>query len=156
MNKICPLAIPERKGNLRGMSKIMRASEGSSGGNPRAFLGQPRRSIFPAESQSGGVWGPARVAHMGGDRGDWTAVRSRKRKATESVIRGQDRVSGSDGRRGEATGRGQAQQSVFDRLSSDRTHDHIGGGEQELGTTIHHARRPSGNFRMARVSVCNY
>jgi len=106
----------------------MRASEGSSGGNPRAFLGQPRRSIFPAESQSGGVWGPARVAHMGGDRGDWTAVRSRKRKATESVIRGQDRVSGSDGRRGEATGRGQARQSVFDRLSSDRIHDHIGGG----------------------------
>lgn len=39
-----------------------------------------------------------------GDRGNWTVVRSRKRKATELEHRGRDRSRGSDGQQGAATG----------------------------------------------------
>jgi len=35
--------------------------------------------------------GPARVAEIRGDKGDWYVVQSRKRKATEPEFRGHDR-----------------------------------------------------------------
>lgn len=75
----------------------MRAREKVSGGRPRVPLGQPRRSFSSAERYTEGEQGPARVAEIrGGDRGDWSVVRSRKRKATEPDHRGQDRSRGSE------------------------------------------------------------
>ena len=40
------------------------------------------------------------MADIGGDKGDWSVVRSRKRKATEQEFRGQDRFQVSDGQGG--------------------------------------------------------
>jgi len=37
------------------------------------------------------VRGPARVAEIGGDKGDWTVVRYRKGKATKPKLRGRER-----------------------------------------------------------------
>ena len=55
------------------------------------------------------------MADIGGDRGDWTVVRSRKRKATELDQRGRDRSRGSDGQRGATTGNGQLRYQGSDR-----------------------------------------
>jgi len=52
-----------------------------------------------------------------GGRGNWSVVRSRKRKATKLEQSGRDGSRGSDGQRGMATGKGQGQQQVFDRVS---------------------------------------
>jgi len=50
----------------------------------RVHRGQPRRFSFsPASRAYGGVRGPSRVPPYGGDRGEWTEVRSRRRKAFE-------------------------------------------------------------------------
>jgi len=72
-----------------------------SGGRPRANLGQLRRSLSQAKIYLEGVRGPARVAEIGGDRGDWTVVRSRKRKATQPEAGRRDRSRVSE-RQGEA------------------------------------------------------
>jgi hypothetical protein len=82
----------------------MRGFESRSGGNLWASHRQPRRSYSPAKIHYGGVRVPARVAEIGVERGNWTVVRSRKRKATELDRRGRDRSRGSDGHRGAATG----------------------------------------------------
>ena len=84
------------------------------GGGSRASLRQPRRSFSPANRNHGGEWGPARVADIGGDRGFWLAVRSRKRKATEPDHRGRDRSDGSDGYRGTAARYRQDRHQVSD------------------------------------------
>jgi hypothetical protein len=65
---------------------------------------------------------------MGGSSGDWTVVRSRKRKATEPVPRGQAATGSLDGHGRTTAGGVQARQSVFERLADDRIHDQPGGG----------------------------
>jgi RNA recognition motif-containing protein len=95
----------------------MRASERLSGGDSRAYLGQPRRNFSPAERIIGRDWGPARVADIGGDRGDWSVVRSRKRKATEQEYRGQDRSRVPDWHRGKGSGNDKVRLYDSDRVS---------------------------------------
>jgi len=74
------------------------------GDSSRANLGQPRRSFSPAERYTRGARGPAGVAENGGDGGDLTVVRSRKRKATqpEAGRRDRSRVSAQQGGAGQA------------------------------------------------------
>jgi len=48
---------------------------------------------------------------LGGDRGDWTVVRSRKRKATQPEDRGRDRSRVSEQRGGSEHDYGKARQS---------------------------------------------
>jgi hypothetical protein len=100
--------------------KNMRAQrrERESGGRPRANLGPPRRSLSPAERYTGGDRDPARVAEIGGHRGDWSVVRSRKRKATEPEHRGQHRFQGSDWQGGEVRVYGQTRRQVSGRFSN--------------------------------------
>ena len=69
---------------------------------------------------------------MGGNRGYWTVVRSRKRKATEPKIRGQATIKGSDGQGDTAKGGGQVRQSVFTRLAVDSNHDQLGGDRNSV------------------------
>jgi len=64
-------------------------------GKPRVTLGQPCQSFSLVER--GGVRGPARVAKIGGDGGDWSVVRSRKRKASQPKAGRRDRSRDSDG-----------------------------------------------------------
>jgi len=95
----------------------MRESESLRGGNSRVFLWQPRRSYATAVRFNGGDRGPARVADIKGDRGNWTAVRPRKRKATELEQSGRDWSKGDDGYGKASTGQGQARQQVFNQVS---------------------------------------
>lgn len=67
--------------------------------------------------------GSSRGSRNWGDRGNWFAVRSRKRKATETAYRGWDSVRGSDGQRGAATGIGHVRFQVSDRVSKGNFRD---------------------------------
>jgi len=68
------------KNNMRGERERGRENCDSH----RVHRGQPRRFSFsPASRAFGGERGPSRVPPNGGDRGDWTEVRPRRRKAFE-------------------------------------------------------------------------
>ena len=59
-----------------------------------------RRSLSLGERYSRGGRGPAWEAEIGGDRDDWSVVRSRKRKAMLPEDRGRDRSRFPDRRGG--------------------------------------------------------
>ena len=62
------------------------------GGFPRFYRGQSRRySPSPEVRYYRGGRGPSRVPQRGGNRGDWSDVRSRKRKAQEQAVGQRDR-----------------------------------------------------------------
>jgi len=60
------------------------------------------------------------VAEIEGDRGDWTVVRSRKRKATEPELRGQDMLWISDRHAGAVSGDGQVRNKDTVRVFNGR------------------------------------
>ena len=60
------------------------------------------------------------MADIGGDRGDWSAVRSRKRKATEPEQRGQDWTRQPDWHGGAVQGYDKMLQTGSDRVSNGR------------------------------------
>ena len=105
-------------------------------GPPRAILGPPRRSKSSAERNNGGIRGQPgwQILGGGGDGGNWSEVRSRKRKARQSDA----------GRR--------------DRSRVSERHDDAGSGQQVRqsrdGFRVHHrsskvqeeATQPSGNI----------
>ena len=65
----------------------------------RATLGKPRRSLSPAEIFTGGQ-GSSHSGRKGGNRGDWSVVRSRKRKATQPETERRDKSTISERRGG--------------------------------------------------------
>jgi len=69
-----------------------------------------------------------------GDRGDWTAVRSRKRKAIEQEHRGRDRSRGSDGQRGTTICMGLERHQVYGRGFLDDRRDRVdSNGRSDIG-----------------------
>jgi len=85
-------------------------------------LGQPRRSFSPTVRQTGGVRGLAWVVENGGDRGDWTTVRSRKRKVTQPEARRWDISVVSEPRGGTAQVRVRDQRATEDYERRSRHH----------------------------------
>ena len=72
---------------MRGERASGRVNRGS-----HLHRGQPRRfSLSPVARYSGGERGPSRVPPYGGDKGDWTVVRPRRRKALEQPDGQRDR-----------------------------------------------------------------
>jgi hypothetical protein len=68
----------------------MRENRESERGATSAGLGQPRRGKSPVERN---IWedrGPARDAENGGDGGNWSVVKSQKRKSTQPKARRMD------------------------------------------------------------------
>lgn len=102
----------------------------------------------------GGDRGPAWEADIGGDRGDWSVVRSRKRKATQPEDRGRDRSRGSErfGGRVQSKGLGRQVSRTDDRdyhrnsfaparvsnvSNGSRLHDHgrLGSSRRDTGSS---------------------
>ena len=106
-----------RTQKIRRNMRETRVRERWSGGPSRALLRQPRRSFSLVERHYWGGWGPARVAENGGDREDWSVVRSRKRKATKHEFRGRDRARIPNWHGGQVTGYGMGRLHDSDRVS---------------------------------------
>jgi len=97
--------------------------------------GQSRRfSSSPDARYFGGERGPSRVPPYGGDRGGWTAVRSRRRKAFERTDGQRDRFQ-ADKRHGRGWEKQQRRQArVTDQQGSELWYSDIENLEDFEGT----------------------
>lgn len=127
-------AMPEKEERVRG-------------GRPKFSRWQPCRSLSPVERYTGGDRGPAWEAEIGGDRGDLSVVRSRKRKATQPDDRGQDMFWDSERQEGRVQGKDFARQHYWEdnRIARRQVRDFDNQTSSGRRVSVHGRRDVTGN-----------